>query len=88
LKTILSPKELVDINVNTMMTDPVLKNANWGFVVYDPKTKSNFFVYENILWFRLPLKLLTTETAMNLLGENYRWMTQLEYSGTVDENGV
>ena len=38
-KTILSPKELVDISVNTMMTDSVLKNANWGFVVYDPKTK-------------------------------------------------
>jgi len=38
-KAILSPKELVDISVNTMMTDPVLKNATWGFVVYDPKTK-------------------------------------------------
>ncbi len=38
-KSVLSAKELVDINVNTMMADPVLKNANWGFVVYDPKTK-------------------------------------------------
>ncbi len=33
-------------------------------------------------------KLLTTETALNLLGENYRWITQLEYAGTVDENGT
>ncbi|MET3036946.1 D-alanyl-D-alanine carboxypeptidase/D-alanyl-D-alanine-endopeptidase [Chryseobacterium sp. NRRL B-14859] len=89
-KTVLSAKELVDINVNTMMADPVLKNANWGFVVYDPKTKKVISSYNE----NTPLvpasttKLLTTETAMHLLGENYRWMTQLEYSGTVDENGV
>lgn len=89
-KTILSAKELVDINVNTMMVDPVLKNATWGFVVYDPKTKKVISSYNE----NTPLvpasttKLLTTETAMNLLGENYRWMTQLEYSGTIDENGV
>ena len=38
-KAFLSPKELVDVSVNTMMADPVLKNATWGFVVYDPKTK-------------------------------------------------
>ncbi|ANF49396.1 peptidase S13 [Chryseobacterium glaciei] len=89
-KTILSAKELVDINVNTMMADPVLKNATWGFVVYDPKTKKIISSYNE----NTPLvpasttKLLTTETALNLLGENYRWMTQLEYSGNVDENGV
>ncbi|KFF26253.1 D-alanyl-D-alanine carboxypeptidase/D-alanyl-D-alanine endopeptidase [Chryseobacterium vrystaatense] len=89
-RTILSAKELVDINVNTMMADPVLKNATWGFVVYDPKTKKVISSYNE----NTPLvpasttKLLTTETALNLLGENYRWMTQLEYSGTVDENGV
>ncbi|MDQ0065485.1 D-alanyl-D-alanine carboxypeptidase/D-alanyl-D-alanine endopeptidase [Chryseobacterium lathyri] len=89
-KTILSAKELVDINVNTMMTDPVLKNANWGFVVYDPKTKKVISSYNE----NTPLvpasttKLLTTETALSLLGENYRWMTQLEYSGIIDENGV
>ncbi|MDH6253128.1 D-alanyl-D-alanine carboxypeptidase/D-alanyl-D-alanine-endopeptidase (penicillin-binding protein 4) [Chryseobacterium sp. H1D6B] len=89
-KTVLSAKELVDISVNTMMSDPVLKNANWGFVVYDPKTKKVISSYNE----NTPLvpasttKLLTTETALNLLGENYRWMTQLEYSGNIDENGV
>lgn len=89
-KAILSPKELVDISVNTMMADPVLKNATWGFVVYDPKTKKVISSYNE----HTPLvpasttKLLTTETAMSMLGENYRWMTQLEYSGEIDENGV
>lgn len=89
-KAFLSPKELVDVNLNTMMTDPVLKNATWGFVVYDPKTKKVISSYNE----NTPLvpasttKLLTTETALHLLGENYRWMTQLEYSGEIDENGV
>lgn len=89
-RSVLSAKELVDINVNTMMADPVLKNADWGFVVYDPKTKKVISSYNE----SSPLvpasttKLLTTETALNLLGENYRWMTQLEYAGTVDENGT
>jgi D-alanyl-D-alanine carboxypeptidase/D-alanyl-D-alanine-endopeptidase (penicillin-binding protein 4) len=89
-KTVLSAKELVDINVNTMMTDPVLKNATWGFVVYDPKTKKIISSYNE----NTPLvpasttKLLTTETAMSMLGENYRWNTQLEYSGSIDENGI
>lgn len=89
-KAVLSPKELVDINVNTMMADPVLKNATWGFVVYDPKTKKVISSYNETspLVPASTTKLLTTETAMNLLGENYRWMTQLEYSGMVDENGV
>ncbi|WP_435522449.1 D-alanyl-D-alanine carboxypeptidase [Chryseobacterium indoltheticum] len=73
-KAILSPKELVDISVNTMMTDPVLKNATWGFVVYDPKTKKIISSYNE----NTPLvpasttKLLTTETAMSMLGENYQ----------------
>lgn len=89
-KAFLSPKELVDVNLNTMMTDPVLKNATWGFVIYDPKTKKIISSYNE----NSPLvpasttKLLTTETALHLLGENYRWMTQLEYSGEIDESGV
>ncbi|QBO59466.1 D-alanyl-D-alanine carboxypeptidase/D-alanyl-D-alanine endopeptidase [Chryseobacterium salivictor] len=86
---LLSAKELVDIKLNSMMNDPVLRNANWGFVVYDPKTKKIISSYnENAsLIPASTTKLLTTETAMNLLGENFRWITQLEYSGEI-EDGV
>ena len=86
---LLSAKELVDIKLNSMMNDPVLRNANWGFVVYDPKTKKVISSYnENAsLIPASTTKLLTTETAMNLLGENFRWITQLEYSGAI-EDGV
>lgn len=87
---LLTTKELIDINLNSMMNDPVLRNANWGFVVYDPKTKKIVSSYnENAsLIPASTTKLLTTETALNLLGENFRWITQLEHSGEIDEKGV
>lgn len=87
---LMTAKEILDININSMMNDPVLRNANWGFVVYDPKTKKVISSYNE----NSPLvpasttKLLTTDTAMDLLGEKFRWTTQLEYSGNIDENGV
>lgn len=87
---LMSAKELVDININSMMSDAVLRNASWGFVIYDPKTKKIVSSYNE----NTPLvpasttKLLTTETAINLLGEKFRWMTQLEYAGNIDADGV
>lgn len=87
---LMTPKELVDININSMMDDAVLRNANWGFVIYDPKTKKIVSSYNE----NSPLvpasttKLLTTETAINLLGEKFRWITQLENSGNIDSDGV
>lgn len=83
-------KEKIDANIAYMISDPVLKSARWSFALYDPKSKKLISSYNE----STPLvpasttKLLTTETALNLLGENYRWLTQLEYSGTVDETGT
>lgn len=87
---LLTAKELVDINLNAMMSDPVLRNANWGFVVFDPKTKKVISSYNenSALIPASTTKLLTTETAMSLLGEKFKWITQLEYSGTIDQDGV
>lgn len=89
-KALLSPKDQIEFNINKMFTDPVLRNANWGFVVYDTKTGKIVTSYNE----NAPLvpasttKLLTTETAFSLLGTKYRWNTQLEYSGSVDAEGV
>lgn len=89
-KALLSPKEQIEFNINKMFTDPVLRNANWGFVVYDTKTGKIVTSYNE----NAPLvpasttKLLTTETAFALLGTKFRWNTQLEYSGSIDAEGV
>ena len=88
-KVVLSAKELVDINLNGMMNDPVLRNADWGFVVYDPKTRKVISSYNETasLIPASTTKLLTTETALSLLGDKFRWITQLEYSGELDADG-
>jgi len=87
---LMSPKELLDININAMSDDPVLRNANWGFVIYDPKTKKVVSSYNETtpLIAASTTKLLTTETAMSLLGSNFRWHTLLEHSGEIDADGV
>lgn len=89
-KVVLSPREQVEISINRMVTDPVLKNAHWGFVIYDPKTKKVLNSYNESEAFvpASTTKLLTTETALALLGPKFRWTTQLEYSGAVDESGT
>lgn len=89
-KSLLSPKDHIEVNINRMFTDPVLRTANWGFVVYDPKSNKIITSYNETA----PLipasttKLLTTETAYSYFGGNFRWNTQLEFSGDIDENGI
>lgn len=86
----LTIKEQVDSIIEKMMNDPVMRNANWGFVVYDPQTKKIINSYNETSAF-IPAsttKLITTETALALLGGKFRWITQLDYSGEIDENGI
>lgn len=83
-------QELLNSKISSMFTDPVMKNANWGFVVYDPKNKRviNSYNEKASLIPASTTKLLTTETAISILGKDFQWTTQLEYSGEIDENGV
>ena len=37
--TPLTPEEQLNSNIASMFNDPVMRNAQWGFVVYDPKKK-------------------------------------------------
>lgn len=87
---VISIQELVDLGVENIKNDPVLRNAHWGFVVYDPQTGKVVNSYNETDSFTpaSTTKLLTTETALDLLGKNFVWHTQLEYSGEIDENGV
>lgn len=87
---VLSAKEQIDVNINRLAGDPVLRNAHWGFVIYDPKTKKIINSYNENSSFvpASTTKLLTTETALAILGSKFRWSTQLEYSGNVDTDGI
>lgn len=83
-------KEEVDNGINRMTSDPVLRNADWGFVVYDPKTKKIISSYNETspLVPASTTKLLTTDTAFGLLGDKFKWKTQLEYKGEIDAEGT
>ena len=89
-KVVLSPKEQIEENISRMKNDPVLKTANWGFVVYDTQKKQVITEYNS----DTPLipasttKLLSTDASMALLGGKFRWITQLEYSGEISPEGT
>ena len=89
-KSLLGAKDEVDININRLMSDPVLRNASWGFVIYDPKTQKIVSSYNEYDAFvpASTTKLLTTDTALSLLGPKFKWVTQLEYSGNIDVDGT
>ncbi|MGS0747090.1 D-alanyl-D-alanine carboxypeptidase [Halpernia sp. GG3] len=85
-----SAKEEVDSEITKMISDPVLRNANWGFVVYDPVTQKIVTSYNetSALVPASTTKLLTTDTAFELIGEKFKWKTQLEYKGNIDADGT
>lgn len=87
-----SPEVIQRVNttLEDLKNDPVLRNADWGFALYNPETDKMIAAYNA----HLPLvpasttKLLTTDTAYSLLGENFRFDTQMEYSGSISEDGI
>ncbi len=40
-KVTLSAKEELDIAINQLASDPMVRNGQWGFVVYDPKVNKS-----------------------------------------------
>lgn len=86
----LTAKEKLDAAVLAMATDPVVRNGQWGFALYDPKAKKLIASYneDTPLIPASTTKLLTTETALSLLGEKFRWTTQVDYSGDIDQEGT
>ncbi len=86
----LSPYDVMMERITKSASDPVLKSANWGFVVYDPQ-KNKIVVNYNENSPLVPAsttKILTTETALQELGAGYKWVTQMDYSGEIAADGT
>ena len=77
-KPVLSPKEQLEENIEKMKKDPLLRNATWGFVVYDTKKKEVITGYneDKPLIPASTTKLLSTDASMALLGGRFKWITQ------------
>lgn len=67
-------------------TDPVTKNGNVGLLIVDLKTDSVVDSYRanHLLPTASTMKAITTATALELLGKDYRYSTYLETSGTIE----
>ena len=79
-----------DSIIRILKQDPVLRNAHWGFCLYNPNTKETL-IEKNAQESFLPAsttKLLSSEAALHYLGENYKWKTQVLYTGTIDSLGI
>jgi len=76
--------------INRFASDPSLKNASWGLSVIDVETGRTIASRNQHLALSpaSTQKLVTTASALLLLGHDYRYQTSLGYSGFIDEAGI
>ncbi len=76
--------------VVSMGNDPVLKYGNWavsiqstktGAILLEHNTRKSMVIASN-------LKVVTTATALAMLGEDYQFTTELQYDGTLQPDGT
>ncbi|MEZ4883357.1 MAG: D-alanyl-D-alanine carboxypeptidase/D-alanyl-D-alanine-endopeptidase [Chitinophagales bacterium] len=70
--------------------DPELQNASWGFYAKSVKTGKVVAQYnaQKSLAPASSMKVITTATALEILGKDYTFETVLEYDGQVDASGT
>lgn len=76
--------------VEIFSKDPSLRTASWGFVVYNVRTGEELHSVNPDLSL-IPasaLKIVTTATALNILGKEYRYETLLQYCGQIDDKDI
>jgi D-alanyl-D-alanine carboxypeptidase/D-alanyl-D-alanine-endopeptidase (penicillin-binding protein 4) len=80
----------VEKAVIEFMKDPELRNAALSFYAVDLTTKKEVVNYNG--WMSIVpascMKLITTATALEILGSGYRFKTTLQYTGYIDDNCV
>ncbi|MDP2302980.1 MAG: D-alanyl-D-alanine carboxypeptidase/D-alanyl-D-alanine-endopeptidase [Ignavibacteria bacterium] len=72
--------------IDDIFNDPNFSNANWGVVIQSLVTGEYFYKKnENKLFIPASnLKLFTTSAALNILGADYKFKTELHYKGKLD----
>jgi D-alanyl-D-alanine carboxypeptidase/D-alanyl-D-alanine-endopeptidase (penicillin-binding protein 4) len=76
--------------IQQLKSDKDLLQCSWGFYAIETSTKKIVADYNSELLLEPAsvLKVLTTGAALNLLGEDFQFSTQLAYSGNIDKAGV
>lgn len=83
-------KNSLEKAIETFLADTDLKNAAFTFLAVDSKT-GNAIAEHNPNMSIVPastMKLVTTASALEMLGAGYRFKTTLQYTGSIDTAGV
>ena len=78
----------VQTRLDSLITDPLLERSQLGLMVYDLSADSVLYSYGGRQMLRpaSTMKLLTSVTALDLLGSGYAYRTYLYYKGTVADS--
>jgi D-alanyl-D-alanine carboxypeptidase/D-alanyl-D-alanine-endopeptidase (penicillin-binding protein 4) len=73
--------------LDSLITDPLLERTQLGLMVYDLSADSVLYSYcgKQTLRPASTMKLLTSVTALDVLGSSYNYRTSLYYKGTITE---
>jgi D-alanyl-D-alanine carboxypeptidase/D-alanyl-D-alanine-endopeptidase (penicillin-binding protein 4) len=81
----------LETEINALKKDPALLHASWSICVYDISKGSVITEYNSKLSL-MPAsvqKIITTTSALAILGSDYRFTTSVEYTGSIDpQTGV
>ena len=80
----------INTYIQDLQKDTMLEGASWSFQLYYPELDSVLVDYNSNLSL-LPAschKLVTTATALELLGANYQYKTPILLDGAIDSNGT
>jgi len=85
-----SVEKRIDLELKKVKKDPAMRYATWGFALYDPEEDKMITGYNEgkSLVPASVNKLFTTYAAFSIFGRKHRWITQLEYSGGISQDGV
>ncbi len=76
--------------VKALLQKPEYRNAAVGIVVADAKTGERLFELDpdRLMIPASTLKIITTATALEMLGADYRFETKTGFTGAIDETGT
>jgi D-alanyl-D-alanine carboxypeptidase/D-alanyl-D-alanine-endopeptidase (penicillin-binding protein 4) len=77
-------------SLQQFLSSPIVAPANVGIIIQEAKTGKTVMEYrsDKCLIPASNMKLITTATALEMLGKDFRFETPLEYDGTIDSKGT
>lgn len=88
--TNLSAQSKLNEALRVFINDPDLKQSNIGVTIMDVETGGVIAAHrpDHSLIPASSLKTVSTAAALSILGDEYRYKTELEYSGQIDSTGT